>query len=52
MLLPKGPFDDLRREVEEVLDLPRGSTDPNRRTPFPVEPIEKVIKDIENFLRG
>ena len=49
--LPKEPFDDLRREVEKILDLPYGSTNPNRSFPSPVETIEKVIKDIENFLR-
>ena len=49
--LPKGPFDDIRRQVEEILDLPKGSTNPNGNFPSPVETIEKVIKDIENFLR-
>jgi len=51
-MLPKGPWDDLRRRIEEILDLPRGSTNPNGVLPSPIETIEKTIKDIENFLRS
>ena len=49
--LPKGPFDDIRRQVEEILGLPKGSTDPNGNFLSPGETIEKVIKDIKDFLR-
>jgi len=49
--LPKGPFDDFRRQVEEILGLPYGSTNPDGKFPSPVKTIEKVIKDIEDFLR-
>jgi len=49
---PKGPWDDLRRRVEEILDLPRGSTNPNQKFTSPVGPVKKVIGDIENFLKN
>jgi len=51
VLLLKGPFDDLRREIEKILSLPYGSTNPGGKFPSPVETAEKVVRDIENFLR-
>ena len=49
--MPLPNFDNIRKQVEEILDLPKGSTNPNSKFPLPVEPIEKVMKDIEKFLR-
>lgn len=51
MPLPKGPWDDLRKQIEEILDLPRGSTDPDWKLPTPAEATKRLIKDIEDFLR-
>lgn len=48
---PKGPWDDLRRRIEEILDLPRGSTDPDWKPLSPIEAAKRLIEDIENFLR-
>ena len=47
---PKGPWDDLRREVEKILGLPPGSTDP--RVGFP--PLNllmgKLVVKVEDLL--
>jgi len=48
---PKGPWDDLRRQVEEILDLPRGSTSPDWKPPSPTEAAKKLFEDVEDFLR-
>lgn len=48
---PKGPWDDLRREVEKVLGLPRGSTNPHVDLPSPLDLTRKVIVKLEDFLR-
>ena len=52
MPLPKGPWDDLRRQIEEILDLPRGSTNPDCKLLSPAEVAKKLIGEIENFLWG
>ena len=52
MQLPKGPWDDLRRNIEEILDLPCGSTNPDWKPPSPVDTTKKIIEDVENFLKN
>jgi len=49
--LPKGLWDNLRRRIEEILDLPRGSTNPDWKPPSPEQVAKEVVKDVENFLR-
>lgn len=48
---PKRPWDDLRREVEKVLGLPWGSTDPSQRLPSPLDFTRKLIVKLEDLLR-
>lgn len=52
MSLPKGPWDDLRRRVEEILGLPCGSTNPHWKPPSPEEATKRLVEDIENSLRN
>ena len=55
MPLPKGPWDDLRRQIEEILGLPPlppKSTSPDWKPPSPIEAAKKLFEDIENFSKG
>ena len=50
--LPKEHWDNLRRRIEEILDLPPGSTNPDCKLLSPAEVAKKLIEEIENFLWG
>ena len=55
MLLLKGPFDDLRREIEKVLGLPNGSTTPNSGFKWDLPSLPNFMKivraELESFVR-
>ena len=47
MLILGDLFNDIRKQVEKVLCLPNGSTDPKENFPFPGRPPE-VLKKIQD----
>ena len=52
MLLLKGPFDDLRREIEKILDLPNGSTNPNSGFKWDLPSPPRFMKEVEAILKN
>ena len=62
-ILPEGPWDDLRRQIEDLLGLPKGSTNPAANFPFNkmeygpggkrlfLKPFESTFKDLEALSR-
>jgi len=51
-ILPEGPWDDLRRKVEQVLGLPNGSTNPNSGFKWDLPSPPRFMKEVEAVLKN